>query len=155
MDALWRIGADELFVGGRRPVDFDRYIILVFDNSYSKLRSKTYVYQVLTGESAIVALEQAQNTANHESSKEPAATADTTANKPDFRASSIATVRYVNDGVGGIVSSIVIRVQAASTAIHSKAKTTVENIQVYTTHMTAIFCYINCLYFICWLSLVM
>ena len=103
-----------------------------------------------------MALEQAQNTANHESSKESATTTtDTTANKTDFRASSIATVRYVNDGVGGIVSSIVIRAQAASTAIHSKAKTTVENIQVYTTHTTAIFCCINCLYFICWLSLAM
>lgn len=49
LEPMLKVSAEELCVGGRRAVDFDRYMVLIFDNTYSLLRSKTYLYQVLTG----------------------------------------------------------------------------------------------------------
>jgi hypothetical protein len=144
LEPLLKISAEELFVGGRKPVDFDRYMILQFDNSYSLLRSKVFAYQVLTGEGAIVALEQAHNTAMLHEDKSNAtllngdldqSDSDKKKNSLDFKSSSIATIRYVNDGIGTMVSSIVVKAQSASTAITTQAKTTAENLQVYPVYL--------------------
>jgi hypothetical protein len=42
----------DIVVGGRKAADIDRKILLEFDNSYSKLRSKTLSYQMLIGQKA-------------------------------------------------------------------------------------------------------
>lgn len=130
-------------MGGRRSVDFDRHFILVFDNSYSRLRPKTVAYQVLTGDTATVALEQAEFTAKNKAEEEAAAAmaaeeaAKSKATEPNSATapaavlkSAKATVRYVSEGLTPIVSSVIIKVQNASTAISTQAKTNLETIQV-------------------------
>lgn len=144
LEPFWKISQDELFMGGRRSVDFDRYFILVFDNSYSKLRSKTVAYQVLTGDVATLALEQAEFTAKNKAEEEaaaaaaaaeaaknnPAGTNATTAPAAVLKSAN-ATVRYVTEGLTPIVSSVIIKVQNASTVIQTQAKTNLETIQVF------------------------
>ena len=44
--------SDNILIGFRRACDVDRYLLLVFDNSYSKLRSKTCAYKVIVGPGA-------------------------------------------------------------------------------------------------------
>lgn len=56
MEPLANVEAGDLCFGGRKPAAIDRHLLLIFDNSYSKLRSKTVYYQFLTGDEAVSAL---------------------------------------------------------------------------------------------------
>jgi hypothetical protein len=47
-----KIQMGSVICGGRKGSDIERYILLEIDNSYSRLRSKTVVYQVLFGDAA-------------------------------------------------------------------------------------------------------
>lgn len=58
-----RIEATNILTGGRRAVAFDRYILLEFDNTYSRFRSKTVAYQLLKGSNAEALLQQIQEQA--------------------------------------------------------------------------------------------
>lgn len=56
LEAAVRLVCGEVLTGGRKGTEFDRHILLEFDNSFSKLRSKTVVYLLLVGPRAVEAL---------------------------------------------------------------------------------------------------
>lgn len=68
-----RLACGEILVGGRKAANFERHILLDFDNSFSKLRSKIVVYQMLLGDAAIEAIQLAES--KEVSEKESAAAA--------------------------------------------------------------------------------
>ncbi len=129
VEPVTKLYADDntVAIGYRKSCDIDRYLLFIFDNSYSKLRSKNILYKITVGKVADVEIEDyILELEEVEKDKQIHAT-NSTSTKPYISRATISDARLLFQLSKQVLNTVVNNAQLLASDVAVKASSVVKD----------------------------